>query len=104
MYVLRRTVGTAITITASDMILQVKLVGIDWLGACALLHITKGNSQLEAIEMGPGERLELHPDVQFQLLRLSHATHDGTPARVVEFGIDAPRSILIRRSEATSGP
>ncbi len=104
MYVLRRTVGTSITIRANDAEIKLKLVGIDWLGACALLHITRNGGEPESMEMGPGERASLHPDVQFQLLRLSYATHDGTPARVAEFGIDAPRSIAVRRSETEDSP
>jgi sRNA-binding carbon storage regulator CsrA len=104
MYVLRRTVGTSITIKASDAVIRLKLVGIDWLGACALLHITRNGEPPRPMEMGPGETVSLHPDVQFQLLRLSYATHDGTPARVAEFGIDAPRSIAVRRSETENGP
>ena len=49
--------------------------------------------------MGPGEMVQIDPDVQFKLLCLSYATHEGTPARVAEFGIDAPRSIRIQRAE-----
>ena len=100
MYVLRRTVGTAITISARDALISVRLVGIDWLGACALLQVTRnGSPDASLLEMGPGERIALHSDVQFQLLRLAYATHEGTPARVAEFGIDAPRAIPIRRAE-----
>lgn len=101
MYVLRRTVGTAITISASDVLIRVRLAGIDWLGACALLEVTRGDGQPPDVpfELGPGERILLHPDVRFQVLRLSYATHDGTPARVVEFGIEAPRAMRIRKSE-----
>lgn len=103
MYVLRRTVGTSITISAREMI-ELKLVGIDWLGACALLQITRGTSEPKRFEMGAGERMELDPDVRIELLKLSYATHKGTPARVVEFGIDAPRSIAVRRTETLNGP
>jgi hypothetical protein len=101
MYVLRRTVGTAITIKASDFLIHVKLTGIDMLGACALLHVRRGDGPQEGepLELGPGEQVQLHPDVRVQLLRLAYATHGGTPARVAEFGFDAPRSILIRPTE-----
>ncbi len=99
MLVLRRTVGTAITILASERI-TVTLSQIDWLGACAVLEVQRdGKREEKPLEMGPGEIAQLHPDVRFQLLRLSYATHEGTPARTAEFGIDAPRSILIRRAE-----
>jgi len=99
-YVLRRTVGTSVTILASDTPIRVRLAGIDWLGACALLQVFRGlDGEPELLELGPGERHELHPDVQMQLLRLAYATNSGTPARVAEFGFDAPRSILIQRTE-----
>ena len=57
---------------------------------------------LTQLELGPAEVADFgsHPELSFKLLRLSHATHDGTPARVAEFGIDAPRSIPIRRGES----
>lgn len=99
MYVLRRTVGTSITISASDALISVRLAGIDWLGACALVEIAKDADAPKLLEIGPGERVELHPHVACQLLRLSYATHEGTPARVAEFGFDAPRSIRIERAE-----
>jgi len=100
-YVRRRTVGTGITIAASDMSIDVRLVGIDWLGACALLHVARnGAAQPGTVEMGPGETIyDLHPDVEFKLLRLAYATHGGTPARVAEFGISAPKAIRIWRME-----
>lgn len=101
MYVLRRTVGTAIAISASDGLILVRLAGIDWLGACALLEISRGGVVEPEMELGAGECVPLHPEVQFQLLRLSYATHEGTPARVAEFGIDAPRAIRIRKAEST---
>ena len=102
MYVLRRTVNTAITISPNDQKIVVRLVGIDWLGACALLNVSYNGKEPELLEMGPGERVELHPYVHLHLLRLAYATNMGTPARVAEFGIDAPRSILVQRSEVAS--
>lgn len=104
MYVLRRTVGTGVTISAADGDIEVRLVGIDFLGACALVKIQRNGGSAEPMEIGPGERVDLHPDVQMQLLRLAYATHEGTPSRVVEFGFDAPRVIPIRKSETLSSP
>lgn len=102
MYVLRRTVGTAIIISPDDMVITVRLVGLDFLGACALLQIKHNDEEVAHKEIGPGETIQLHPDVQFQLLNLAYATHDGVPGRVAEFGISAPRSIPIRRAEKDS--
>lgn len=99
MYVLRRTVGTAITIAATESLITFRLAGIDWLGACALLEVTRDGQAPSKLEMGPGEWVELDPDVQVQLLRLAYATHGGTPARVAEFGFEAPRSIRIQCTE-----
>lgn len=99
MYVLRRTVGTAITVRASDVRIGLRLVDIDFLGACAVVKVTRDDIEVEPLELGPGEEVSLHPDVRLKLLRLSFATHEGTPARTAEFGFDAPRSIPIRRAE-----
>lgn len=102
MLVLRRTVGTAIVISPDDMVITVRLVGLDFLGACALLHIKQDDKEVAHKEIGPGEVLQLHPDVQLQLLTLAYATHEGVPGRIAEFGITAPRSIPIRRAEQDS--
>ena len=102
MYVLRRTVGTSITIGAGENQLRITLTDIDFLGACAILKVENGKEEPHRLELGPGEAADFgsYPEVSFKILRLSHATHDGTPARVVEFGIDAPSSVPIRRGEA----
>lgn len=100
MYVLRRTVGTSIAIRASDVAIKVILTELDFLGGCAVIKIERDNGEdpVEA-DMGAGEVRRLHADVTLQLLRISYATHEGTPARVAEFGITAPRSIPILRAE-----
>ena len=100
MYVLRRTVGTSISITATDAAMLVRLVGIDMLGVCALLEVSTNGSPPVQMEIGPGERVELRSDVQMELLRLGYATHEGTPLRNAEFGFNAPRStVAIKRTE-----
>lgn len=99
MYVLRRTVGTGITMTTKDMAITVRLVELDFLGGCAVIKIEKEGQEVEEADMGAGEIKQLHPDIQLMLLRISYATHDGTPSRVAEFGITAPRHIPIMRAE-----
>ena len=97
---LRRTVGTGITIRASDVAITVSLAELDFLGGCAIVKIERDNGQVTTVEeMGAGEVRRLHEDVTLQLLRISIATHEGTPARVAEFGITAPRHIPIVRAE-----
>ena len=100
MYVLRRTVGTGITIKTKDVAITVILSELDFLGGCAIVKIERDNGEDTTKEdMGAGEIWRLHPDVLLQLLRISIATHEGTPARVAEFGITAPREIPIVRAE-----
>jgi len=100
LYVLRRTVGTGITIKAKDVAITVRLTELDFLGGCAVIKIERDNGEAMVEEdMGAGEMRRLHPDIQLQLLRISIATHEGTPARVAEFGISAPREIPITRAE-----
>lgn len=100
MYVLRRTIGTSISIRAVDVLFQLRLVGIDWLGGCALIDISRGGTPDPVpLEMAAGQVERLHPDVQVHLLTIARGSHEGTPAQVVEFGFDAPRSIPIYRSE-----
>jgi hypothetical protein len=99
MYVLRRTVGTSISVRPKEGELLISLEGIDWLGACALIGIRKETGEETKHEMGPGEIVQLTDDVRFRLLRLSYATYEGTPARIAEFGFEAPRTIPIRLAE-----
>ena len=100
MYVLRRTEGTSISIRASDVEISIILIELDFLGGCAVIRIERDNGEPTVEEdLGAGEVRRLHPDISLQLLRISIATHDGTPARVAEFGFTAPRSIPILRTE-----
>lgn len=101
MYVIKRTVGTGIVIGENSDRINLTLVGIDWLGGCALIDIemegeTKANLPHE---MGAGEFVYLSEDVKMHMLRLSRASHEGIPAQVVEFGFEAPRVIPIKRTE-----
>lgn len=102
MYVLRRTVGTGITMKTQDMAIKVWLTDLDFLGGCAVIKIEKEGQESKEEDMGAGEVRQLHPDIQLMLLRISIATHEGTPARVAEFGITAPRHIPITRAELDS--
>lgn len=100
MYVLRRTVGTGITVRTPDVAITIILKELDFLGGCAIVKIERDNGEEEKTDdMGAGEVWELHKDVTLQLLRISIATHEGTPARIAEFGITAPRHIPIVRAE-----
>ncbi len=100
MYVLRRTVGTGITIRTKDVAITIILSELDFLGGCAIVKIERDNGEeVKEEDMGAGEVWRLHPDVLLQLLRISIATHEGTPARIAEFGITAPREIAIVRAE-----
>lgn len=102
MYVLRRTVGTGITMKASDMLITLRLTDLDFLAGCAVVKVERKTEVEEEScirDMGAGEIWRLHPDIQITLLRISYATHEGTPARIAEFGITAPRSIPIMRAE-----
>lgn len=99
MYVLRRTVGTGITMAAKDRAITVRLAELDFLAGCAVIKIEEEGQDSKEEDMGAGEIRQLHPDIQLMLLRISIATHEGTPARVAEFGITAPRHIPITRAE-----
>jgi len=100
MYVLRRTVGTSISILAKDVSINIKLAELDFLGGCAVIEIKRDNGEdMQEENMGAGEIRRIHADVSLQLLRMSYASHEGTPACVAEFGITAPRSIPIFRAE-----
>ena len=100
MYVLKRTVGTGITIGTNSDRIDLRLVGIDWLGGCALVDIQRaGESKGPPFEYGAGEIVFLSEDVKMHILRIARASHNGVPIEVVEFGFEADPVIPIKLAE-----
>ncbi len=99
MYVIKRTVGTSIKIGVNGSRIDLTLVGIDWLGGCALVKVQREGENSKEIELGAGETMDLTEDIHMHMLRLARASHQGIPSQVVEFGFEAPVSIPIKRAE-----
>ena len=100
MYVLKRTVGTGIVIGTNSDRIDLRLVGIDWLGGCALVDIQRvGESKGPPFEYGAGEMVFLSEDVKMHILRIARASHNGVPIEVVDFGFEADPVIPIKLAE-----
>ena len=100
MYVLKRTVGTSIVIGDNSSRINLTLVGIDWLGGCALVEMQKeGEPKSPPLEYSSGESWLIDREVRVHILRIAHASHKGISSQVVEFGFEAPIEIPIKLAE-----